>query len=64
MTLLMREREKYKEGEKNGKALGIIEFALDIGYSNEEIIATLQKKLGIDVEQEESYLKRFYEKRL
>ena len=71
-TLLMREREKYKEGkadgleegEKNGKAFGIIELALDIGYSNEEIIATLQKKLGIDAEQAESYLKRFYEKRL
>ena len=68
MTLLMREREKYKEGleegEKNGKAFGIIELALDIGYSNEEIITTLQKKLGIDVELAEEYLKRYYEKRL
>ena len=68
MTLLMLEREKYKEGKAegmtDGKALGIIEFALDIGYSNDEIISTLQKKLGIDAEQAEEYLKRFYEKRL
>ena len=67
MTLLMREREKYKEGmeegEKNGKAFGIIEFAKDIGYSDKDIISTLQKKLCLDISQAEDYLKRFYEKK-
>ena len=60
MTLLMREREKYKEGIAEGRANGIIEFALDIGYTNEEILSTLRKKLSIDVGQEEEYLKRYY----
>lgn len=64
MTLLMREREKYKEGiaegRAEGRANGIIEFALDIGYTNEEILSTLRKKLSIDVGQAEEYLKRYY----
>ena len=60
MTLLMREREKYKEGIEEGRANGIIEFALDIGYTNEEILSTLQKKLSIDMGQAEEYLKRYY----
>lgn len=65
MTLLMREREKYmegkEEGKEEGKAYGIIEFALDLGYSSERILSTLQKKLHIDTEQAEVYLKSYYE---
>ena len=42
MTLLMREREKYREGmeegEARGKAYGIIELALDLDYPNEQIL--------------------------
>ncbi len=68
MTLLMREREKYREGKLDGKiegkAAGIIEFALDINYSDEKILSTLQEKLNIDMLQAEEYLKRFYEKTL
>ena len=56
MTLLMREREKYQEGmaegeargRTKGKAYGIMEFAIDLGYTKEEILAVLQKKLNID----------------
>ena len=66
MTLLMREREKYKEGkadglkegEKNGKAFGIIEFTKGLGYADKDIIATLQKTLSINIEQSEDYLKQ------
>ena len=61
MTLLMREQEKYKESKIAGKAVGIIEFALDLGYTNEEILVILQKKLGINVSQAEKYLERFHE---
>lgn len=65
MTLLMREREKYKEGRAEGraegKAGGIIDTLLDIGYANEDILSVLQKKLSIDSGQAEDYLKRFYE---
>ena len=61
MTLLMREREKYREGKAEGKAYGIIEFALDLGYTNEEILATLQKKLVIGRNQAEGYLNTYYE---
>ena len=65
MTLLMREQEKYKEskieGKIEGQAVGIIEFALDLGYTNEEILVILQKKLGINASQAEKYLERFHE---
>lgn len=57
MTLLMREREKYKEG----KADGIIEFALELNYDDDKILFMLQKKLGIDLSMAEEYLKRYYE---
>ncbi len=61
MTLLMREREKYQEGKARGKAYGIMEFAIDLGYTKEEILAVLQKKLNIDRGQAEEYLKEYYE---
>ena len=69
MTLLMREREKYQEGmaegeargRTKGKAYGIMEFAIDLGYTKEEILAVLQKKLNIDRGQAEEYLKEYYE---
>jgi len=61
----MREREKYQEGKIEGKiegkAAGIIEFALEINYTDADILSTLQEKLGIDRNQAEDYLKRFYE---
>lgn len=76
MTLLMREREKYKEGytegeiageargKAEGEARGIIDFALDLGYSNEEILTVLQKKLGVTKQQADDYLRKFYDKTL
>ena len=36
-------------------------MALDFGYSNEEILATLQRKLGVTKQQAEKYLKKFYD---
>ncbi len=80
MTLLMREREKYKEGyaegeiageargeargQAFGKAHGIIDFALDLGYSKEEILTILQRKLKITEQQADEYVKKFYGKTL
>lgn len=57
MTLLMREREKFIEG----KAGGIIDTLLDLGYNNDRILDTLEKKLHISRTQAENYLKSFYE---
>lgn len=65
MTLLMREREKYKEGIAQGivqgRAGGIIDAMLSAGYANEDILAALKEKLKVDSSQAESYLKRFHE---
>lgn len=69
MTLLMREREKYKEGKAEGKAegiaegraCGIIDALLSVGYAREDILAALKEKLNIDSSQAERYLKRFHE---
>lgn len=52
------------ESEARGEARGIINFALELGYSSDEVISTLQKKLKIKTEQAEEYLKRFYEGKL
>jgi predicted transposase/invertase (TIGR01784 family) len=63
MTLMMREREKYKDGREEGIQLGangIISTLLDLNYSNEEIISTLQKKLNITEFQASEYLEQYY----
>lgn len=64
MTLLMREREKYTEGKIEGKiegrAYSIIEFALELDYSDSQILSMLQKKLNIEANQAEEYLERYY----
>ncbi len=54
---MMREREKFKEG----KAEGIIDFALDLGYSDEQILTALQKTLEISLDQAEDYLQKFHD---
>lgn len=61
MTLLMREREKYKEGEAKGNAYGIIKFTLSLGYSDKDILSALQETLNIDMDQATKYLKSYYE---
>jgi predicted transposase/invertase (TIGR01784 family) len=64
MTLKMREREKYNDGRKEGiqlgEARGIISTLSDLNYSNEQILATLQKKLGITASQADKYLEQYY----
>ncbi len=64
---------KYKEGYAEGRAAGelageargeakaIIEFALELGYTEESILPILQRKLNINANQAEDYLKRFHE---
>ena len=55
-------RGRKEERAKAVKAL--IDIALDFGYSNEEILTTLQKKLGIKEQQADEYLRKFYDKTL
>lgn len=45
-------------------AFAVIDMALDFGCSNEEILSTLQKKLGITEQQADEYLRKFYDKTL
>lgn len=59
--------EAREEGRREGRREGIknlIDFALDVGYSNEKIISTLQEKLKITKQQADDYLRRFYDKTL
>lgn len=60
----VKQLEAEQQGRKEGRALGIIEFALDIGYPNDKIIHMLQEKLGIEVEEAEKYLQKYYGKTL
>jgi len=50
-----------KEGTETGEAKAIIDLTLEMGYSNEKVISTLQRKLEITEEQAEEYLKKFQE---
>jgi hypothetical protein len=55
------------EAEERGiqlGAYGIISFALDLNYSNEQILATLQKKLDITTSQADKYLEQYYSNNL
>ena len=63
----VRKEEKAKADrrvtkERANAANVVIDIALDSGYSNEEILIILQKKLGIKEKQAEEYLRKFYDK--
>jgi predicted transposase/invertase (TIGR01784 family) len=68
MTLLMREREKFNEGirigESRGKAEATISILLDLDYSSDKIIETMQNKMGITKAQAEEYMKQYQENKL
>ena len=55
---------KERENAAKERAKTVIDMALDFGLSNEEILATLQKKLGIKEKQADEYLRKFYDKSL
>lgn len=57
-----RRKEKAKAAKEKIKT--IIDMSLDFGYSNEEILSVLQKKLGITEQKAEEYLRKFYDKTL
>ena len=52
---------RLKSERAKERARTTIDMALDFGYSNEEILATLQRKLGVTKQQAEKYLKKFYD---
>ncbi|MCI9530808.1 MAG: hypothetical protein HFH38_03490 [Lachnospiraceae bacterium] len=51
--------ECLEEGRTEGRAEGIIESGYDFGLSEQDILARLQKKLQITLEQAEGYMKMF-----
>ena len=55
---------KEREKERENAANVVIDMALDFGYSNEEILETLQKRLGIKEKQANEYLRKLYDKSL
>lgn len=63
---VIREEERAKAEARIAKerARTTIDTLLDVGYSNEEILFILQKKLGIKEQQAGEYLRKFYDKTL
>ena len=59
-----KERENAAKERAKAEAKVLIDMALDFGYSNEEILTTLQDKLGIKEKQADEYLRKFYDKTL
>ncbi len=51
--------EIAREGKAEGRAKGIIETRIDCGFSEEDILERLQKKLQVSVQTAEEYLERF-----
>lgn len=56
MTLLMRDRENQKIGEKRGKIFGVVSVYRDLCLSDEEIITRLRTKFDLTEEQARAYL--------
>ncbi len=54
-------KDEIAEEVLKGEARGMIRFSIDLGYSDEEIIFALQKKLNITKEWADKYLADFYE---
>lgn len=57
MTLLMRDRENQKIGERRGKIYETISMGRDYHIPEEEIIIRLQKKFDLTEEQARVYVK-------
>ena len=57
MTLLMRDRENQKIGEKRGKIYETISMGKDYNIPENEILARLQKKFNLTEEQARAYFK-------
>ena len=68
MTLLMREREKYKEGVAEGRAegraegeiKGIVETYEDLGFSFQEAVKRIAEKFGFSVQQSEEEVHKYW----
>ena len=60
MTLLMREREKYKEGVAEGEIKGIVETYEDLGFSFQEAVKRIAEKFGFSVQQSEEEVHKYW----
>jgi len=58
MTLLMREREKYKEGMVAGKVEGIIETYQELGFSFSEIVTRISDKFSFSLQEAEDIVSK------
>lgn len=65
MTLLMREREKYKEGVADGKAEGEIKGAVEtykeLELSFSETVKRIAKKFGFSLQDAEETVSRYWD---
>ena len=60
MTLLMREREKYKEGIAEGEIKGAVETYREVGLSYQETIHRISKKFRFSPQQSEEEVKKYW----
>ena len=60
MTLLMREREKYKEGVAEGEIKGIVETYEDLGFSFQETVNRIAEKFGFSIQQSEKEVHKYW----
>lgn len=60
MTLLMREREKYKEGIAEGEIKGTVETYEDLGFSFQETVNRVAGKFSFSLQQSEEEVNKYW----
>ncbi len=60
MTLLMREREKYKEGIAEGEIKGAIETYKEVGFSFQETVYRIAEKFAFSHQRSEEEVKKYW----
>ena len=60
MTLLMREREKYKEGVAEGVIRGVIETYKEVGFSFQETVKRVAEKFDFSLQRSEEEVNKYW----
>ena len=64
MTLLMREREKYKEGVAEGEIIGeirgVIKTYEEVGFSFQETVRRVSEKFDLSLQQSEEEVNKYW----
>lgn len=58
--MLMRERERYKEGFTEGEIKGTVEVYREVGLSFQETIHRISKKFTFSLQQSEEEVKKYW----